>query len=339
MSTFVIAEIGPNHNGSLDIALEMVDRLALSGADAIKFQLAQPEAVYSADAFKADYQKQNDGACSVIEMSRRIQLPRDAHRQLKCACEKIGIPYLCTAFDLGSLEFLDQVLNVPRFKVGSGELLTVDMLEYMAHRRKPLILSTGMANHDEIASALAVLTREGLEDITLLHCVSNYPSPHADLNLLAMPELARRFRYKVGFSDHSLGDEACLAAVALGAQVIEKHVTLDKDMPGPDHKASATIEEFCRMVTSIRRVEAALGSAQKTFSAAEEGVRRMARKSIVAARDIPAGTRINKSDLVFKRPGTGLSPLLRDRVIGTTARRDLAADRVIHPGDLEGIVL
>lgn len=339
MSTFVIAEIGPNHNGSLDIALEMVARLALSGADAIKFQLAQPEAVYSADAFKADYQKQNDGAGSVIEMSRRIQLPRDAHRQLKYACEKIGIPYLCTAFDLGSLEFLDQVLNVPRFKVGSGELLTVDMLEYMAHRRRPVILSTGMANYDEIASALGVLTREGLEDITLLHCVSNYPSPHADLNLLAMPELARRFPYKVGFSDHSLGGEACLAAVALGAQVIEKHVTLDKDMPGPDHKASATIEEFCRMVASIRRVEAALGCAQKTFSAAEEGVRRMARKSIVAARDIPAGTRINKSDLVFKRPGTGLSPLLRDRVIGTTARRDLAADRVIHPGDLEGIVL
>ncbi|MDO8358281.1 MAG: N-acetylneuraminate synthase family protein [Nitrospirota bacterium] len=339
MTAFVIAEIGPNHNGSLEIALEMVKRLALSGADAIKFQLADPEAVYSADAFKAEYQKQNDGAGSVIEMSRRLQLPQDAHRQLQQACVKMDILYLCTAFDLGSLEFLDQALNVPRFKVGSGELLTIDMLEYMAHRQKPVILSTGMANFDEIASSLVVLTSEGLKDITLLHCVSNYPSPHADMNLLAMPELAKQFRCKVGFSDHSLGAESCLAAVALGAQVIEKHVTLDKNMPGPDHNASATIEEFYSMVASIRRVEAALGNAQKTFSATEEGIRRMARKSIVTARDIPAGARIEKADLVFKRPGTGLSPLLRDRVIGTTARRDLAADRVIHLGDIEGIVL
>lgn len=338
MSTFVIAEIGPNHNGSLDIALQMVEALAGSGADAIKFQLAQPEAVYSADAFKADYQRQNDDAGSVIEMSRRLQLPRDAHRKLQQACTAIGIPYLCTAFDLGSLEFLDQVLDIPCFKIGSGELLTIDMLEYMAQRGKPVILSTGMAHFEEIAAALSVLRGNGLQDITLLHCVSNYPAPHTDMNLLAMPELAKHFGCKVGFSDHSLGPESCLAAVALGAQVIEKHVTLDRGMFGPDHKASATIEEFASMVSGIRRVESALGQAQKTFSTAEEGIRRMARKSIVAARDLPVGSRICKEDLVFKRPGTGLSPLLRDRVIGKTTTRDLTADRVIHPEDIEGIV-
>ncbi len=336
MKTFVIAEIGPNHNGDLDTALRMVQRLAGSGADAIKFQLAQPEAVYSADAFKAGYQVENDGAGSVIEMSRRLQLPRAAHQRLHAACAAVGIPYLCTAFDLGSLEFLDRVLDVPRFKIASGELPSVDMLEYMAGRVKPVILSTGMASFDEIAAALRVLRSGGLSDITLLHCVSNYPAPHDDINLLAMPELGRVFGCRFGFSDHSLGAESCLAAVALGASVLEKHVTLDRSIPGPDHKASATIEEFCALVASVRRVEAALGSPVKTFSAAEDGIRRMARKSIAAARDIAAGSLIGSADIVFKRPGTGLSPLLRDTVVGRRAVRDLEADRVIHAGDIAG---
>ena len=334
MNTFVIAEIGPNHNGDLDTALRMVRLLGGSGANAIKFQLAQPEAVYSADAFKAGYQVENDGVGSVIEMSHRLQLPREAHQRLHAACTAVGIPYLCTAFDLGSLEFLDCVLDVPRFKIASGELPSVDMLEYMAARAKPVILSTGMATFDEIAAALRVLRSGGLSEITLLHCVSNYPAPHADMNLLAMPELGRAFGCRFGFSDHSLGVESCLAAVALGASVVEKHVTLDQAMPGPDHKASATIEEFSALVASVRRVEAAMGSPVKTFSAAEDGIRRMARKSIVAARDIAAGSLINSTDIVFKRPGTGLSPLVRDTVIGRRAARDLPANRVIHEGDI-----
>lgn len=333
-NVFVIAEIGPNHNGSLETALQMVRCLADSGANAIKFQLAQPEAVYSADAFKADYQQRTDGAGSVIEMSRRNQLSREMHKLLHAECQSVGVPYLCTAFEITALHFIDQVLNVPLFKIASGELLTVDMLEYMAHRKKPVILSTGMATYEEIGSALAILRKDGLNDITLLHCVSNYPAPHADLNLRLIPELAKRFGCKVGFSDHSLGAEACLAAIPLGAQIIEKHVTLDKAMPGPDHQASATIEEFKALVASIRRVEVALGVAQKTFSAAEEGIRRMARKSIVAARMIPAGAIIGKDDLAFKRPGTGLSPLFRDQLIGAHALRELAADRVIHAEDI-----
>lgn len=334
MRTFVIAEIGPNHNGSPEMALEMVRRLADSGADAIKFQLARPESVYSADAFKADYQARNDGEGSVIEMSRRLQLPRDVHVRLYEECRRVGIPYMCTAFDLDSLKFLDETFDLPGFKVGSGEMLTLDMLEYMAGRRRRVYLSTGMATLDEIGGALEVLTARGLDDITLLHCVSNYPAPHADINLRVMETLARRFGRPVGYSDHSIGPECCLAAVALGATVLEKHVTLDKDLPGPDHKASATIAEFTEMVAAIRRVEAALGVTEKVFSAAEDGVRRMARKSMVATRDLPAGHVLTESDICFKRPGTGLSPMEFHRVLGRRLTRDVAANRVIKAGDV-----
>lgn len=335
MSTFVIAEIGPNHNGSLDTALKMVQRLANSGANAIKFQLARPEAVYSADAFKASYQARNDGAGSVIEMSRRLQLPREAHQVLSDACQKIGIPYLCTAFDIESLRFLDEVLKVPMFKIASGEMLTLDMLEYMSERRLPVIMSTGMATFEEIECALSVLKSKGLQEITLLHCVSSYPAQHKDINLNVMDTLATRFDCEIGFSDHSLGAECCLAAVALGARVIEKHVTLDQDMAGPDHKASATIEEFTALVRSIRHVEAALGVPEKVFSEEEEGVRRMARKSIVATRKLAAGELIRLEDISFKRPGTGLSPMDRDRIIGRRVLHDLNENCVIQATDLD----
>jgi N,N'-diacetyllegionaminate synthase len=339
MKTFVIAEIGPNHNGSLETAMNMVEELKGSGANAIKFQLAQPEAVYSADAFKADYQKKNDGFGSVIEMSRRLQLSRESHSRIQKACASIGMLYMCTAFDLDSLEFLDQVLDIPLFKIASGELLSIDMLEYISERKKPVFLSTGMANFDEISAALGILRSKGLEDITLLHCVSNYPAPHVDMNLLVMPELAKKFGCKTGFSDHSIGAESCLAAVALGAEVIEKHVTLDKEMPGPDHKASATIKEFAAMVSAIRCVELALGQNKKKFSSAEENIRRMARKSIVAARNLPAGTIICGGDITFKRPGTGLSPFYRDQLIGKKVVRDVQYNHVIYLEDIQGDLL
>lgn len=335
MSTFVIAEIGPNHNGSLDTALEMIARLASSGADAIKFQLAQPEAVYSADAFKAGYQAKNDGAGSVIEMSRRLQLPREAHKVLSESCARAGILYLCTAFDIDSLRFLDETLKVPMFKIASGEMLTLDMLEYMAERGLPVIMSTGMATFDEIECALSVLTARGLRDITLLHCVSNYPAPYKDINLNVMQSLGARFSCKVGFSDHSLGAECCIAAVALGASVVEKHVTLDQNMVGPDHKASATLDEFSALVRSIRNVEAALGSPEKTFSEEEDGIRRMARKSIVATRKLTAGEFIRLEDITFKRPGTGLSPMDRDCIIGRRVLHELNENCVIQASDLD----
>ena len=333
--TYIIAEIGPNHNGSLDTALRMIERLAGSGVDAVKFQLAVPENVYSRDAFKADYQKRNDGEGSPIEMSRRIQLPAEAHRQLHQACRAHGMAYLCTAFDIDSLRFLDTAFpDLPAFKVGSGEMLTLDMLEYIAARRRPVILSTGMARFEEIEQALAVLTGQGLDAVTLLHCVSSYPAQPADVNLAAMGELRRRFGRPVGYSDHSIGPECGVAAVALGATVLEKHVTLDRTLPGPDHKASATIEEMAALVAAIRKVELALGVADKLFSPVETEVRRMARKSIVTTRALPAGHYLTAADLTFKRPGTGLSPMQRDQVIGRRLARAIEADRVIKAEDL-----
>lgn len=334
MNTFIIAEIGPNHNGCLETAMLMIKEIAKTGADAVKFQLAIPQKVYSSDAFKANYQKENDGDSSVIEMSRRLQLPYGDHAKLASECSRNGIMYLCTAFDLDSLVFLDQQINVPVFKVASGEITSLDILEYISVRNKPVLLSTGMATYGEINDAISVLNSNSAKDITLLHCVSNYPAPVTDINLRVMPELARRFKCKVGYSDHSLGQECCLAAVTLGANVIEKHVTLDKNMSGPDHKASATIEEFSALVCSIRNVESALGINEKILSREENAIRLMARKSIVAARHIPAGEIIASDCIAFKRPGTGFSPMQREKVIGKRALIDIMEDRVVKPEDI-----
>lgn len=335
MKPYVVAEVGPNHNGSLDRALEMVATAAAAGADAVKFQIAVPENVYSLDAFKADYQRINDSEGSAIDMSRRLQLGRDDHRRLHQACRNAGVAYMCTAFDLDSLAFIDREFDLPYFKIASGEILSVDMLDYMAERHRPVLLSTGMATFDEIAGALARLERRNPKEITILHCVSRYPVPHKDVNLRVLGALAERFGRPIGYSDHSLGIECCLGAVALGATVIEKHVTLDRDLPGPDHKASATIEEFATLVEAIRRLEEALGAAEKTFSDEEAAVRRMARKSIVAARAIPAGAAIARGDVCFKRPGTGLPPTALDAVLGHRVRRAIECDRVIDAGDID----
>jgi len=335
VSVYIIAEVGPNHGGSLDVALEMIGRLADCGADAVKFQLGTPEKVYSKDAFKAAYQKRNDGDDSAIEMSRRVQFPRQNHVILRDACRDAGLDYLCTAFDLDSLKFLDDVLDPRYFKIASGEILTVDMLDYMAERDRPILMSTGMARFDEIAAALEVLDSYRPRHVTLLHCVSVYPAPHADINLAAMAGLRERFARPVGYSDHSIGPECCLGAVALGAAVLEKHVTLDRDLPGPDHKASATIVEFAELVAAIRRLEKAIGKADKSFGEAEVEIRRMARKSITARRDLSAGDTLTRDDICYKRPGTGISPMETDSVVGRKMARSVSADRVLTPGDLE----
>jgi len=313
----------------------MVKALSETGVDAVKFQLAGPEAVYSKDAFKADYQTVNDGVGSPIEMSRRVQLSRDGHRKLEKACRDAGIDYLCSAFDLESLRFLDETFDMPFFKIPSGEILTIDMLEFMAARERPVLLSTGMATFDEIGKALDILDFKGSKEVTLLHCVSSYPAPHETINLRVMPELAKRFDRPVGYSDHSIGPECCLGAVALGARVIEKHVTLDKDQPGPDHKASASIGEFAELVTSIRRTEIALGVSEKVFTETEADVRAMARKSIVAKRTIKAGEAIGEADISFKRPGTGVSPMDKESVVGKKAAGDLGQDRIIKVTDIK----
>lgn len=335
MRTTIIAEIGPNHNGSPELAFELVRQLAQTDVDVIKFQLAVPENVYSRDAFKANYQKANDGDDPVIEMSRRNQLSREVHLALAEACRAAGKRYACTGFDLDSLIYLDTHMDLPFFKVGSGELLTLDMLEYMAGRQRPILLSTGMASFHEIQSALDVLDRPGPADVSLLHCVSQYPTPPSDVNLRTMTALAERFGRPVGYSDHCLGPECCLAAISLGASVIEKHVTLDRTLPGPDHQASADMAEFDSMIRSIRLIETALGSADKTVSPAEDAIRRMARKSVVSTRALEPGHVLTAGDLCFKRPGTGLSPMERDRIIGRRLARAMEADRVLTAEDLD----
>lgn len=331
---YIIAEIGPNHNGSLDNAKNIISKLARSGANAVKFQLANPHSVYSADAFKADYQKLNDGPSSVIEMSQRLQLSQEDHIVLKSYCDNLGLTYLCTAFDLDSLIFLDQELQVPLFKIASGEILSIDMLEYISEQTKPVVLSTGMSSFEDINSSLSILTQHGLSDITLLHCVSSYPALPEQLNLRVISDLLSRYNLKVGFSDHSLGNQASLLATALGVSLIEKHVTLDKLLPGPDHKASLDVEEFYEFVRLIRLSEQMLGAAHKVFAADELKTRDMARKSIVLKTALTAGSVVEANNITFKRPGTGISPLLRDSIVGRKVLNDIPADRIFLETDL-----
>ena len=334
MTTFVIAEVGPNHNGLLDIAVEMIHRLAQTGVDAVKFQIGNPDSVYSKDAFKADYQARKGVFEAPQEMTARHQLTAQDHIALSDACRAIDLTYMCTAFDLDSLIFLDREFDLPYFKIPSGEIHTLDMLEYIAARERPILLSTGMATFEDIGAALDILEKDRRHDVTILHCVSNYPTPASDVHLNAIGELKRRFGRPVGFSDHTLGNACAIAAVALGATVIEKHVTLDRSLPGPDHKASATIEEFADLVSAIRTVEVALGGVDKVFSDAENGIRRAARKSIVATRDLRVGHALTHGDICFKRPGIGISPLERDALIGRRLKNAVAAGRLIHVRDL-----
>ena len=333
-NTYVIAEVGINHNGSLSLAKSMIKALCLAGVDAVKFQLCNPEELYSRDSFKPTYQVKNVRSVSPIEMSRKYQLPYDNHLELYKVCQNNNIDYLCSAFDIKSLEFLDQSLDLKFFKIASGEIFSLDMIDYISQIDRKILLSTGMASFTEIEHALLLLNRNFKKDITLLHCVSNYPTPADDVNLNVMLELKRRFNYPVGFSDHTIGNLCALAAVAMGAVVIEKHVTSDKSMPGPDHKMSSTIEEFSELVKDIRVAEKVLGHNKKVFSDAEIEIKKSVRKSIVSKTYLTAGTIISLDDICVKRPGTGFTPLEKDAVVGRKVKRDIDIDRVIKKEDL-----
>lgn len=325
--TYIIAEIGPNHNGNLEIAIEMIKKLAAVGVDAVKFQLTIPENIYSKDSFKPTYQKENDSTASPLEMSKKYQLTFSEHLILNKICRESNIDYLCTGFDLESLKFLDENTQMPFFKIPSGEILSTDILNYVADKNKKILLSTGMASYEEIGKAIAILGKK--DRITVFHCISNYPAPPDEVNLNVMLEIGKRFGVNIGFSDHTVGNDAAIAAVALGAKVIEKHVTYDKNADGPDHKASATIEEFGSLVNSIRNVEIMMGSKEKSFSEKELEVKRAARKSIVTRRALSQGEIINKEDLCFKRPGYGFSPLQIEDVVGKKVILSIESDRVI----------
>src|SRR5215510_5561939 len=324
---FVIAEAGVNHNGNLDLAFQLVDAAIAAGADAVKFQTFIASELLTAEAAKAEYQKTTTGEReSQLEMIKRLELSFGDFRKLKIYCDDQGITFLSTPFDFKSVDFLEG-LGVVAFKISSGDLTNDPLLRYVAPKGRPVILSTAMSDMDEVREALAVLHGA---DVILLQCVTNYPAAAEDINLRAMLSMQSAFDVNVGYSDHTLGIEVPLAAVALGACVIEKHFTLDKNFAGPDHRASLEPHEFKAMVEGIRKVEAALGNGQKIPAASELSNAAVARRSIVAARDISAGTTMTPAEIAFKRPGTGLPPRMADQVLGKTARIDVKAGTLLE---------
>lgn len=330
MSVLIIAEAGVNHNGSLELAKKMADVAKQAGADIVKYQTAKPELVISRFAPKAEYQKESTGeAESQLEMVKKIHFGFDAHRELKEYCDSIGIMYLSTPFDMDSIEFLKD-MNMPVWKIPSGEITNLPYLERVAQLKKPILMSTGMSEISEVKDALDILYKNGATDVTILHCNTEYPTPLEDANVKAMLDLQKNFGTKVGYSDHTLGLEAPLAAVSLGATVIEKHFTLDKNMEGPDHGASMNPDELCALVKAIRNTEKVLGSGVKTVTASEAKNKSVARKSIVAKVEIKAGETFTEENLTVKRPGNGISPMKWYDVLGKTAKRDFSLDELIE---------
>lgn len=330
MRTYIIAEAGVNHNGSFALACRLADAAKNAGADCVKYQTFKSELLVSRYAPKADYQKQTTGAGeSQLAMVKKLELSFDDFAALKRYCDDIGIHFLSTPFDLESIAFLDE-LGVPFWKVPSGEVTNLPYLLAIAKTKKPVVMSTGMCELEEVRAAVEVLTAHGTPKLTLLHCNTEYPTPYGDVNLRAMETLRHEFGVEVGYSDHTRGIEVPIAAAALGASVIEKHFTLDRTMEGPDHKASLEPQELSAMVESIRHIEQALGSGVKTASPSERKNRAVARKSIVAARAIAQGELLTEENLTVKRPGTGISPMKWFSVLGTQAIRDFERDELIE---------
>jgi len=328
---FIIAEAGVNHNGSTELAKKLIDVAAESGADAIKFQTFKAENLVSKNAQKADYQKQTtDSQESQFEMIKKLELDIGTHQELMTYCAEKGILFLSTPFDHDSIELLEKLgLNV--YKIPSGEITNLPYLKHIGTLNKQVILSTGMANLGEIEDALNILIKAGTQhnNITVLHANTMYPTPMEDVNLKAMQTIGQAFDIAFGYSDHTLGIEVDIAAVAMGASVIEKHFTLDKTMDGPDHKASLEPDELKAMVKAIRNIELALGSPIKQPSKSEQPNMAVARKSLIAKIGINQGDKFTESNLTIKRPGTGISPMRWSEVIGQTAQKDYSADEII----------
>jgi len=326
---FIIAEAGVNHNGSIEIARQLIDAAAEAGADAVKFQTFQADQLVTKSAPKAQYQLETTPAEETQhEMLRKLELSIEAHRDLITHCEKKGLVFLSTPFDEESVDLLES-LGVAALKIPSGELTNLPFVEHVARKNKPIILSTGMATLAEVEVAVTALRDAGNEAVILLQCVSNYPADPADVNLRAMVTMAQTFKVPVGYSDHTLGHEVALAAAALGASIIEKHFTLDRNLPGPDQKASIEPEELRELVRSVRIVESALGDGKKKPAPSEADTAMIARKSLVATRDIPANTSVTVDMITARRPGTGLSPALRDQIVGRITRTSIPEGTVL----------
>ena len=326
----IIAEAGVNHNGDISIAKKMVDVAKKAGVDYIKFQTFVPEKLVSRYAEKAEYQKKTtDAAESQLDMLRKLSLSENEFVSLRGYCEEVGIGFMSTPFDLESIDFLEK-LNMDFWKIPSGEITNLPYLEKMAKTGRKVILSTGMSDIQEIKDAVKVLEDNGTTEIVLLHCNTQYPTPYEDVNLSAMRTIVEATGKEVGYSDHTQGIEVPIAAVAMGATVIEKHFTLDKTMDGPDHKASLEPEDLIKMVSVIRHIEKAIGNGIKEPTASEKGNKAIARKSIVAACKITKGEILSEKNITTKRPGNGISPMKWYEIIGTVAPRDFDEDELIE---------
>lgn len=326
----IIAEAGVNHNGSFDLAKKMVDAAKEAGVDYVKFQTFNPKKLVSKFAEKAEYQKETTGASeSQLEMLQKLTLTNGNFRELKEYCDSIGIGFISTPFDLESIAFLE-TFDMDFWKVPSGEVTNLPYLEAIAKTGRKVIMSTGMCDVEEIIAAVKALEDNGAKEIELLHCNTQYPTPFEDVNLNAMLTIKEATSKKVGYSDHTLGIEVPIAAVALGAEIIEKHFTLDKTMEGPDHRASLNPTELKTMVDAIRNIEQALGDSNKVASPSETANKVVARKSIVASRDIKQGEILSAENLTTKRPGNGVSPMKWYEVVGTKAVRDFKEDEIIE---------
>jgi N-acetylneuraminate synthase len=329
MSVYIIAEAGVNHNGSFELACKLVDAAKAAGADCIKFQTFKSHNLVSHTAQKAEYQKDATGEGSQIDMLKKLELSYGEFLMLKEYCEKQGICFLSTPFDFESIEFLKSI-DMPFWKIPSGEITNYPYLVALAKTEKPIVMSTGMCELEEIEAAIHVLKDHGTKDIRLLQCNTEYPTPFEDVNLRAMQTMKEYFGIEVGYSDHTEGIEVPVAAVALGATIIEKHFTLDRNMEGPDHKASLEPNELKAMVESIRNIEKALGNGEKAPTKSEKKNITIARKSIVAKKNIRMGEIFTEENLTVKRPGIGISPMEWNKVLGTKAARDFQEDELIE---------
>lgn len=332
---FIIAEAGVNHNGDIALAKKLIDAAVKAGADAVKFQTFKAENIVTPTAEKAEYQKMTTGTSeSQYEMIKKLELSDADFWDLSEYAKNTGILFLSTPFDEESVDLLDEI-GVPAFKIPSGEITNFPLLKKIAHKSKPIILSTGMATLGEVEESVNYLKKYGAEEIILLHCTTSYPAPMKSVNLRVMETLRYAFQVPVGYSDHTEGITVPIAAVAMGACVIEKHFTLDRTLPGPDHKASLEPQELTMMVKAIRDVEHALGNGIKCPNEEEKVIKQVARRSIVAKREITEGDILTEEDLAIKRPGTGISPKYFQEILGKYTRINIVKDQILNWSDLE----
>jgi N,N'-diacetyllegionaminate synthase len=332
---YIIAEIGVNHAGSVELAKKMVLAALNSGADAVKFQTFTAEALVTKGTPKVKYQESTTSEEEDhFNLIKKLEFKKEDHSQVLEYCKSLNIDFISTPYDIESAKFLEQ-LGVKIYKVASADIVDIPLHEFLASTMKPIVIATGMASLGEIETIVNVYRRAGNLNVCLLHCVSNYPCSYESLNLYAMNTIADTFKLPVGFSDHSIGDLAAGLSVAMGAKVIEKHFTLDKSLPGPDHKASSTPEEFNTLVKTIRNTEVILGSPYKELQPEEKQMSLVSRKSLVASRYLPAGTIITTADLTLKRPGTGMCASRISELIGKKASRDIPYNKLISLYDIE----